>query len=91
LSWTTEELPAWKKKEAIEHWILNTCDGVLTAMKYWYFSTEAEKEKNFCYYLNQKEECVDYSEDNDEDSEKIDFHSLAKHTLERHNLAKFKL
>ncbi|KGO93181.1 hypothetical protein Q766_07670 [Flavobacterium subsaxonicum WB 4.1-42 = DSM 21790] len=79
-----------QKKEAIEHWILNTCDGLLTAVKYWYFSTQEEKEKNFCFYLNPEEDSEDYySEENDEELEKIDFHSLAKYTLEKHNLVKF--
>jgi very-short-patch-repair endonuclease len=69
-----------EKKEAIEHWVLNTCDGVINSIKYWYFLTEKERQHEFNFYLNPEEK-----------EEKINFHVLAKLSLEKHNLAKFKI
>jgi len=64
----------------IQNWILNSCDGILTAIKYWYFSNEEERKKNFKYYLNIEES-----------KEVIDIHSLVKLSLERHNLVNLKI
>lgn len=33
-----------KKQEMVEHWLLNTCDGVIFALRYWYFLNDEEKE-----------------------------------------------
>lgn len=69
-----------EKKEAIEHWILNTCDGVINSIKYWYFLNEKERQQDYTFYLNYEE-----------NEETINFHNLAKLSLEKHNIAKFKL
>ena len=73
-----EGLVGKEKKEAIEHWIMNTCDGLINAIKYWYFLNKDEKISRYSYRL--------YAE---EDSEIIDFKSLAKESLIKHQLAKF--
>lgn len=75
-----QNIVGYEKQKAIEHWILNTCDGVITAIKYWYFSTPEQREHEFNFYL--------YPNENDDI---IDIYSLAKLSLEKHNLANFKL
>lgn len=69
-----------EKKDAIEHWIMNTCDGLIQSIKYWYFLNPEEREKRYSFYLNPNET-----------EEIIDFHWLAKASLEKHRLIEFKL
>lgn len=74
------EIGGNEKKDAIEHWIMNTSDGLIQSIKYWYFLNSEEREKRFTFYTNP-----------DETEQIIDFYSLAKASLEKHRLAKFKL
>lgn len=69
-----------EKIKQIENWILNSCDGIITAIKYWYFTNDEEKEKNYKFYINL-----------DENEEFIDFYSLVKLSLERHNLTNLEI
>lgn len=80
--WELEEneIVGIEKKEAIEHWIMNTCDGVINSIKYWYFLNEEEKKRKYSIYLNPESR-----------EEKIDFENLAKESLKKHRLADFSI
>lgn len=75
-----KEIVNEEKIRQVQNWILNSCDGILTAIKYWYFSNDEEKENNFKFYINIEE-----------NEEVIDIYSLAKLSLERHNLVNLKI
>ena len=69
-----------EKQDAVEHWILNTCDGLIQSIKYWYFLNDEERNQRYSIYLNPNES-----------DETIDFHTLAGESLNRHKLADFKI
>jgi very-short-patch-repair endonuclease len=75
------DIEGFEKQEKIEHWFLNTCDGIINAIKYWYFLNEDEKKDNYSFYLNP----------NDPFSEKVNIKKLAEKTLKKHQLANFPL
>jgi very-short-patch-repair endonuclease len=69
-----------EKQDAIEHWILNTCDGLIQSIKYWYFLNEKERVQKYSFYLNP-----------DDMNEMVDIQSLVKMSLKKHKLADFKI
>lgn len=69
-----------EKRDAIEHWIMNTCDGLIHSIKYWYFLNDKERTERYSFYLNP-----------DEGNDIIDFHSLAKTSLNKHRLVEFNI
>ena len=64
-----------QKIKAIEHWAFNTCDGVIAAIKYWYFLSAEQRQDSFCFHIDQSDS-----------DELIDYHAIAKRTLEMHSL-----
>jgi very-short-patch-repair endonuclease len=69
-----------EKQDAIEHWILDTCDGLIQSIKYWYFLNEKERVQKYSFYLNP-----------DDMNEMVDIQSLVKMSLKKHKLADFKI
>ena len=59
---------------------MNTCDGLINSIKYWYFLNEDEKRSEYSIYLNPE-----FKE------EKIDFRFLAEQSLKKHSLFNFKI
>ena len=75
-----QDISGTEKQDAIEHWILNTCDGLIQSIKYWYFLNGKERKERYSFYLNPNET-----------EELIDIHDLVKASLDKHRLADFKL
>jgi very-short-patch-repair endonuclease len=74
------EIVGQEKYNAIENWIMNTSDGLIQSLKYWYFLNDEEREQYYKIYLYPKES-----------DEIIDFYTLAKNSLNKHKSTDFKI
>lgn len=73
----------YEKENYIEDWIMNTCDGVVNAIKYWYFMNEDERNRLYSFRLNDIEES-DYNLNN-----YVNIHSMIISSLKKHASFKF--
>ncbi|WP_167342066.1 hypothetical protein [Nonlabens sp. SY33080] len=72
------EITGSEKQEAIEHWIMKTTNGLIHAIKYWYFLNQEQKLHNYRFQLHP-----------DIFQHTVDFHQLARRSLIEHRLATF--
>jgi len=64
-SYDPDELPEGEPfrkgpHETIEHWLLNTCDGVVAAIDYVYFRREPEKFDGLCLKTLDRHRLADF-------------------------------
>ena len=71
-----QQIEGVRKQDEIKNWLLNSCDGLVFAIRYFYFMDLNEKE----YYKNI------YLFPNDEYSDRLNLEYLVKETLQNHSL-----